>query len=171
MVNGRSCTGILHFLNKTPIDWYSKLQSTVETATYGSEFVSAKTCTEQVIDLRNTLRYLGVPIIGPAYCFGDNETVIDASSIPYRKLHKRHNALSFHYTREAEAAGITSHHFINGTDNPSDILSKHWEYSTVWPTLQPILFWKGDTAMIEDKPPYVPPPKPEPKEPSKKNDV
>ena len=38
VVTGRSVTGILHLANKTPIDWYSKKQSTVETATYGSEF-------------------------------------------------------------------------------------------------------------------------------------
>jgi hypothetical protein len=37
---GRSVTGILHLINKTPIEWYSKKQATVETATYGSEFVS-----------------------------------------------------------------------------------------------------------------------------------
>ena len=33
----------------------------METATYGSEFVASKTATEQIIDLRHTLRYLGVP--------------------------------------------------------------------------------------------------------------
>ena len=44
------------------IDWFSKKQATIETATYGSEFVAAHTCVEQIIDLRNTLRYLGVPI-------------------------------------------------------------------------------------------------------------
>ena len=60
LVNGRSVTGILHLFNKTPIDWFSKLQSTVETATYGSEYVAARTCVEQIIDLRTTLRYLGV---------------------------------------------------------------------------------------------------------------
>ena len=37
LVSGKSVTGILHFFNKTPIDWFSKLQSTVETATFGSE--------------------------------------------------------------------------------------------------------------------------------------
>ena len=31
-----SQTGIIHLLNKTPIECYSKLQSCVETATYGS---------------------------------------------------------------------------------------------------------------------------------------
>ena len=32
VVTGRSCTGILEFLNQTPIDWFSKRQSQVETA-------------------------------------------------------------------------------------------------------------------------------------------
>ncbi len=45
-VTSRSVTGILHFINATPIDWFSKRQSTVETATYGSEFVTARTCVE-----------------------------------------------------------------------------------------------------------------------------
>ena len=34
----------------------------MEPATYGSEFVASKTATEQIIDLRHTFRYLGVPI-------------------------------------------------------------------------------------------------------------
>ena len=55
LISGKSVTGILHQLNKTPIDWHSKLQSSVETATFGLECVAARTCTEQVIDLRLTL--------------------------------------------------------------------------------------------------------------------
>jgi hypothetical protein len=50
----RSVTGILHLVNKTPIEWYSKKQATVETETYGSEFVAARICVEQIIDLRKT---------------------------------------------------------------------------------------------------------------------
>jgi hypothetical protein len=45
-------TGILHLINKTPLVWYSKKQATVETATYGSEFVAARIFVEQIIDLR-----------------------------------------------------------------------------------------------------------------------
>ena len=76
-LTGRSVTGILDLVNKTPIDWYSKKQATVETATYGSEFVAARTCVERSIDLPNTLRYLGVPIRKKAYMFGDNESVVN----------------------------------------------------------------------------------------------
>ena len=148
LISGRSVTGIIHFLNQTPIDWYSKLQSTVETATYGSEFVAARTCTEQIIDLRNTLRYLGVPLAGPSMMFGDNESVVNSSSIPHSKLHKRHNALAYHRTREAIAAGILRFVFIRSEENPADILSKHWDYASVWNQLRPVLFWTNDTADI-----------------------
>jgi hypothetical protein len=41
IITGRSITGILHFMNKMPIDWYSKKQATVKMATYGSKFISA----------------------------------------------------------------------------------------------------------------------------------
>jgi hypothetical protein len=102
MISGRSVTGILHLLNKTSIDWFSKLQSMVE---FGSEYVAARTAAEQIIDLRNTLRYLGVPIRGTSMMlFGDNEIVVNTASIPYSKLHKRHVALSYHRVREAIAA-------------------------------------------------------------------
>ena len=33
LITGRSLTGILHLMNKTPIEWYSKKQATVEVAT------------------------------------------------------------------------------------------------------------------------------------------
>ena len=135
-------------LNKTPIDWYSKLQSTVETATYGSEFIATRTCAEQIIDVRTTLRYLGVPLKGSSFMFGDNMSVVDSSSIPHSKLHKRHNALSYHRTREAIAAGIVRYYHVRGEVNPADILSKHWDMPAVWDSLKPLLFWYGDTAEL-----------------------
>ena len=58
LTTGKSLTGCLHFVNKIPVDWYSKKQATVETPTYGSEFVAAKTATKQIMVIRQTLRYL-----------------------------------------------------------------------------------------------------------------
>jgi len=114
LISGKSVTGILHQLNKHPIDWYSKLQSTVETATFGLEHVVARTCTEQVIDLCLTLRYLGVPINGPTMVLGDNESVINSAAIPHSKMHKCWVALSYHRVRHAVAAGIINIHHIAG---------------------------------------------------------
>jgi len=96
LISGKSVAGILHQLNKTPIDWCSKLQLTVETATFRSEYVAARTCTEQVIDLLLTLRYLGVPINGPTMVLGDNKSVINSAAIPHSRMHKRWVALSYH---------------------------------------------------------------------------
>jgi hypothetical protein len=148
LISGKAVTGILHAFNKTPVDWFSKLQSTVETATFGSEYVAARTCVDQIIDLRNTLRYLGVPLAGSSMMFGDNESVVNTASMPHGKLNKRHNALSYHRTREAIAADIVRFHHIPGNKNPADILSKHWDMASVWNTLRPFMFWMGDTYQL-----------------------
>ena len=146
LATGKAVTGVLHFLNQTPIEWYSKKQATVETATYGSEFSAARTAIQQIAGLRLTLRYLGVPIGECSYLFGDNESVVTSSTVPHSQLSKRWHALSYHYTREAIASGMVEFHHIPGPQNPADILSKHWGHSQVYPLLRPILFYRGDTS-------------------------
>ena len=74
-VTGRSVTLSLHIVNATPSHWHTKRQSTVETATLGSEFVAATIATDQIIDLRYTLMYVGVPVRFRSYMFGDNKSV------------------------------------------------------------------------------------------------
>ena len=58
---------------------------------------------------------------------------------------KRHHLASYHRVREAIAAKYISFHWKDGKSNPADILSKHWEFATVWPMLKPILLWRGET--------------------------
>ena len=142
-VTGRALSGVLHFVNGTPVDWYCKRQATVETATYGSEFVVARIATEQIIDIRTTLRYFGVEIHGPSFLFGDNQSVVTSSTVPSSVLNKRSSALNYHRVREAIAAKILKFLHIAGKENPADILSKHFSCSDVWNTLQPLLFWRG----------------------------
>ena len=145
----------MHLVNKTPIDWYLKKQATIETATYGSEFVAVRTCIKQIIDLRTTLCNLGVPICEQSYMFGDNESVINSSTMVHAKLHKRHTALSFHRVHEAIASGMIKFNFIPGNINPADVLSKHWGYSQVWMQLKMLLFWQGNTIEINGFMSYV----------------
>ena len=139
-LSGKAVTAILHLFNQTPIDWYSKKQSTVNTATYGAEGNAARTAIEQQRSNKLTLMYLGVPIDGPALLLGDNKTIVDNTTTPHGKLHKRHLMLSYHYIRESIASGSYKYAFVNGKDNLSDILSKHWSYNDVWPLLQSVLF-------------------------------
>ena len=144
IVTGKSTTGILHFVNTTHTDWFSKRQATVETGTYGSEFAADKTATEQIMDLRNTLRYLGVPIKNQAYMFGDNKSVVTSSTIPQSIFNKRHNMLAYHQVREAIAAKIIEFHWCSSTKNRRDILSKHWDYWKVKETTRELFDYQGD---------------------------
>ena len=148
LMSGKAVTGVLHFVNQTPVKWFTKKQETVESATYGSEFVAARKAVQQIEELRLTLRYLGVPLEGPSYLFGDNEAVVRSGSVPHSQLTKRHHGLSYHYVRSMVASGVIRFYHMPGAANPADILSKHWARADVWPMLQPILFWKGDTAVL-----------------------
>ena len=48
----RSHTGYLIFINMAPIVWYSKCQRTVESSTFGSEYIATKTFVEAIQALR-----------------------------------------------------------------------------------------------------------------------
>jgi hypothetical protein len=123
----------------------------VETATYGSEFLAGRTATEQIIDLRYTLRMFGVPIDGRAWLFGDNASVVTSSTIPHSSLNKRHNALSYHRIREAMAAKIMWFIHMDGKQNPADLITKFLAFPEAWGFLEPLLFWKGETDIILEK--------------------
>jgi hypothetical protein len=144
-VTGHSVTACIEYLNKTIIDFSSRKQPTVETATFGSEAVAGRTAVDRAKELRLTLRYMGIPIRGPTIVFGDNESVVQSASIPHGRLHKRHTMLSIFRMRDAIASNWLRIFFIPGNQNPADILSKIWGYSQVWHLLRPLLFWEGDT--------------------------
>jgi len=120
----RSVTGVLLFVNKTPVQWYSKRQNTIETSTYGSELVAARIATELALALRYRLRVLGVPILGPALLYGDNMSVIINCSLPSSTLKKKHLGLCYNKVREACAAKAVRLIHVPSKENISDLLTK-----------------------------------------------
>ena len=70
--NRRSRTGFLVYLQCALIYWSSKKQTSVETSSFGSEFMAMKTATEYVRGLRYKLCQMGIPIKGPTFVYGDN---------------------------------------------------------------------------------------------------
>jgi hypothetical protein len=69
LVTQWSQTGILLFVNKALVMWYSKQQNAVETSTFGSKFVAMQIGTEMIEALCYKLWIFGVPIDGPANVF------------------------------------------------------------------------------------------------------
>ena len=104
---------------------------------------------EQIIDIRQTLRYLGVPIKSKAYMFDENKSVVTSSTVPHSLLSKRHNILSYHRVREAIAAKILVFHWCDSSQNKSDILSKHWEFSKVFHIIRDLFDFQGKIALIQ----------------------
>ena len=102
----RSHTGVYIFVNRAPIIWFSKKQRTVESSTFGSEFVAMRTAVDLVEALRYKLRMFGVPIDGPTAMLCDNDAVVRNTTAPESTLKKKHNAINFHRCREAVAAGM-----------------------------------------------------------------
>ena len=111
-------------VNRAPILWYSKRQNTVETSTFGSEYVALKTAVEMLEGLRYKLRMMGVPLDGPADLFCDNESVVTNTTKPESTLKKRHNAIAYHRCREAQAAGIVRIAHESGETKIADLFTK-----------------------------------------------
>ena len=120
----RSHTGFLIFINMAPIIWYSKRQRTVESSTFGSEYIATKTCVEAIQALQFKLRIFGVPIDGPYRVFNDNQSVVKNSSRVESTLTKRHNQLAYHVTRWAVATGSVIVSWIPTNGMLADPLTK-----------------------------------------------
>jgi hypothetical protein len=99
---GRSHSGIIIFVYRAPILWFSTQQNTVEeSSTFGSEFVALRIAVEMIAGLRYKLRMMGVEIDGPCPVLCDNRAIYLNSAHPASMLKKKHAAINYHRVREA----------------------------------------------------------------------
>ena len=143
IVTRRSVTGILLCVNCTPVKWYSKRQNTVESSTYGSEFVAARIACELILEFRYKLRMLGFRLTEPAVLLVDNESVVKNTTLPSSSLKKKHNAIAYHKVRECVAAGIIKVAFLRSQENRADILTKPLAPQLYYKLLEGVLFRKN----------------------------
>jgi hypothetical protein len=124
VVTRRSHTGILMFVQNSPILFLSRRQNTVETSTFGSEFVAIRTARDLIISMRYKLCMFGIPLEGPVMVFCDNQGVVKNTSVPESVLTKKHNAINYHAVRKAVAAGILEVHKEDTQTNLADLFTK-----------------------------------------------
>ena len=101
LMTRRSHSGIIIYLNNSPITWFSKRQNTVESLSFGSELVALQIATGQSEAMSYELRMFGVPLDGQAGVFCDNKSVVTNASVPSSVLNKWHNSICYHRVREA----------------------------------------------------------------------
>ena len=123
-VNRKSRTGILIFVNKAPIYWYSKQAPSVDSSTFGAEFYAMRIAVEMIKALRYKLRMFGVPIDGPTSVFCDNEAVYKNTVMPESQLGKKMHSIAYHICRESVAAGIIQIAKEGTKTNLADLFTK-----------------------------------------------
>ncbi len=114
----------LSFINGSPIKWYSKCQNTIESSTFGSEFVALTIATEMHEAICYKLRMFGIPIDGPTNTFCDNASVVNNVTRPESVLQKKHNSIAYLKVRESVAASALRVKHGPGTSNLADVLTK-----------------------------------------------
>ena len=124
LLTRRSRTGFIIFLNKSPIYWHSKKNQSIETSTFGSEFMAMKQVTEYMRGLRYKLRMFGIPIDGPAFIYGDNQSVLCNTSMPKSTLKKKSQSIAFHFVREGCARDEWRTTYVNTHLNVADLMTK-----------------------------------------------
>ena len=123
-VTRRSRTGFLVYLNCALVYWWSKKQTSVESSSFGSEFIAMKQCCEYIRGLRYKLRMMGIPVIGPAFIYGDNQSVLANTTIPDSTLKKKSQSIAYHFVREGAARDEWRTTYVNTHDNEADLLTK-----------------------------------------------
>ncbi len=147
----KSITGILLFINNTPVRWISKRQTTVETSTYGSELVAFRMATDTIVEYRYKLRMLGVELDGATDLFGDNMSVVLNVSLPASALKKKHQSLAYHRVCEAVAASILAIAHVNSSQNYADLMTKPLPSNSHWALTQKLLRRKPITHELAEK--------------------
>ena len=83
-----------------------------------------KQCCEYLRGLRYKLRMLGIPVVGPAYIYGDNQSVLANTTVPDSTLKKKSQSIAYHFVREGSARDEWRTSYVNTNDNEADLLTK-----------------------------------------------
>ena len=120
----RSRTGFIVMLNNAPIYWHSKKQTTVETSTFGLEFMAIKQTTEYLRVLWYKLHMFGIPVDKPAFIYGDNQSVLINVSAPESTLKKKSQLVAYQFVHEGCAADEWRTTYLYTSLNISDLMTK-----------------------------------------------
>jgi len=123
-VTRRSRTGFIVYLNCAPVYWHSKKQNSVESSSFGSEFIAMKQLCEYLKGLKYKLQMMGIPCDGPAFVYGDNQSVLANTTIPESTLKKKCQSIAYHLIREGVARDEWRTAYVNTNENEADLLTK-----------------------------------------------
>ena len=67
---------------------------------------------------------MGIPVEGPVFIYGDNQSVLANTTIPESQLKKKSQSIAYHFIREGAARDEWRTAYVNTHDNESDLFTK-----------------------------------------------
>ena len=97
---------------------------TVDTSTFGSEFMAMKQATEYLRGFRYKLCMFGIPFDKPAFIYEDNQSVLINASAPESTLKNKIQLVAYHFVHEGCAADEWRTTYIHTSLNVTDLMTK-----------------------------------------------
>ena len=94
-----SRTGFFIYCNNALVYWMSKKQGSIETSSFGSEFLAMKYCTEYIQGIKFKLHMMGIQCDCPIFIYGYNQSILANKTMPHSVLKKKSNYIAYHLVR------------------------------------------------------------------------
>jgi hypothetical protein len=120
----RSTTGYMIKLAGGIFSWNSRAQKTVALSSTEAEYMSLSDTSRQCVWVNSLLGELGLTLAPIPLC-GDNQGAIFMGSNPVQERRIKHIDIRYHYIRQALRKGQVELFFVDGAENPADMLTKN----------------------------------------------
>ena len=120
----QSQTGFFLRLAGASISWTSHAQKTIALLLTEAEYMALSVCSRQVVWVHTLLGELGYTLKPVPIC-GDNQGSIFIASNPVTEKRLKHINIHYHYICKVIRQKIVEVYFIEGEENPADLLTKN----------------------------------------------
>ena len=120
----RSQSGYFVKLAGGLISWTSRAQKTIALSSTEAEYMALSDCSRQVVWMHTLMGELGYHLRPIPIC-GDNQGSIFIASNPVTEKRSKHIDIRYHFIREVISRRLADVYFIDGDENPADLLTKN----------------------------------------------
>jgi len=135
-ISRRSVTGYIVLLDKSPISWKSKKQSTVARSSAEAEYRAMAQAAAEITWLVSLLQKLGVSQLKPVTLHCDNQFALHIARNPVFHERTKHIEVDCHFTRDKVMEGLIQLSYLPTHSQLADVLTKilpshqHWHLLT-----------------------------------------
>jgi len=123
-----SQTGFFLKLTGGLILWTLRAQKTITLSSTEVEYMALSNCSHQVVWMHTLLGELGYHLKAVLIC-EDNQGSISTASNSITEKRLKHINICFHYICEVIDRGLVTLYFVDGENNPTDLLTKNLRHT------------------------------------------